>query len=156
MAVIKRLRTRPSYLTPNEPDLLEVPTGSRAPAFLGETISGATFTNESLIGSEAIFAFFDTGCSTCKTAIPELIEYAQKHNVKSDQIVSIISGDPSDATEYITKLSGIATIILDGPGGSVSGSFGISGIPAYVVVDGNGIVVRSGKSQGILPQKGLM
>ncbi|WP_208034781.1 redoxin family protein [Streptomyces cyanogenus] len=148
MAVIRRLKQNAPDLA--EPDLPELPPGSRLPDFHGESISGTPVTAHTVAGTDSIFAFYDTGCSACKTTIPQLIGYAQGKGLKPDQVIAVVGGDRAAADVYAAELDGVATVIVEDTLGPVASAFSISGIPAFVQVDSGGTVVRSGTARGVL------
>lgn len=146
MAVMRRLKQQNTVSTVNgnESDIPELPIGSRIPEFRAESTSGAIVTTGDLIGSESVFAFFDTGCSVCKSTIPKLIDHADTHGLKADQVIAVVGGSENSAGEYLEKLDGAATVIVEDSVGPVASAFSIAGFPAFVIVDGDGRVVRAG------------
>ena len=143
MAVIRRLKKMNSLSVPDGSDIPELPIGIRIPDFRAESTSGAVVTTGDLIGSESVFAFFDTGCSVCKTTIPKLIDHANAQGLKADHVIAVVGGRDS-AAEYVDGLDGAATVIVEDSLGPVAAAFSISGFPAFVVVDGDGRVLRAG------------
>lgn len=146
MAVMRRLKQVKSFSTTNdnESDIPELPIGSRIPDFRAESTSGAVVTTGDLVGSESVFAFFDTGCSVCKTTIPKLIDHAVVHGLKADQVIAVVGGSENSAGEYVEKLNGSATVILEESVGPIASAFSIAGFPAFVIVDDDGRVARAG------------
>ncbi|MEU2914638.1 peroxiredoxin family protein [Streptomyces massasporeus] len=146
MAIMRRLKQQNSVSNANSngSDIPELPVGSRIPDFRAESTSGAVVAARELVGADSVFAFFDTGCSVCKTTIPKLRDHAEAHGLKADQVIAVVGGSESAAGEYVEQLDGVATVIVEESVGPVASAFSISGFPAFVVVDGDGLVVRAG------------
>ncbi|MFD9479823.1 MULTISPECIES: TlpA disulfide reductase family protein [Streptomyces] len=151
VAVIRKLRQRAS-----EPrrdfrmDLEELPPGMRVPEFQAESVSGTSVSPAALAGSEAIIAFFDTNCDACEPAVGEVVKYARANNMRPEQVIGVIGGESSDAQPYLEGLKGTATVIMEEAMGPVTNSFSLQGVPAYCIVDGDGVIVRSGNTKSDL------
>ncbi|MFG2129552.1 peroxiredoxin family protein [Streptomyces sp. NPDC048751] len=148
MAVMRRLKQKDSGPAPDGSDIPDLPIGSRIPDFRAESTSGTVVATGDLLGSESVFAFFDTGCAVCKTTIPKLIDHADAHGLKADQVIAVVGGRES-AAAYVDGLEGAATVILEDSLGPVASAFSIPGFPAFVVVDGDGRVVRAGTQSSL-------
>ena len=146
---MRRLKQKGSGPVTDGSDIPELPIGSRIPDFRAESTSGAVVATEDLLGSEAVFAFFDTGCAVCKTTIPKLIDHADAHGLKADQVIAVVGGRENSAADYVNGLEGAATLILEDSLGPVAAAFSIPGFPAFVVVDGDGRVVRAGTQSSL-------
>ncbi|MEU4357527.1 TlpA family protein disulfide reductase [Streptomyces virginiae] len=153
-AVIRKLRKRPSdALGDFNVDLEELPPGMRVPEFHAESVSGSLVNPAVLAGSEAIIAFFDTNCDACKPAVGEVVKYARAHNMRPEQVIGVIGGNATDALFYLEGLNGVATVITEEGMGPVTTAFSLHGVPAYCIVDGDGVIVRSGNTKtGLNPR----
>jgi thiol-disulfide isomerase/thioredoxin len=152
LAVIRKLRQSPPAgpkLAP-DPDLPELPAGSPVPSFHAEAVSGRSVSDKSQSESEAVYAFFDSGCSSCRPTIPRLLDYAKRNGLTPDQIVAVVGGEAADAGEYVDALDGRATVILEETLGPVAAAFSIHSFPAFVIADPGGVVRRSGDSTSTL------
>jgi hypothetical protein len=150
VAMIRRLRETAVRPVAPPPDLPELPAGSRVPAFHAEAVSGETVTNESLTGSAAIFAFLDTGCSSCKSSLPKLVAYADANGLKPGQVIAVVGDAEGDTAAYLSLLDGVATVIVEETLGPVARAFSIDGFPAFVLSDADGVVTRSGDGDSTL------
>ncbi|MUL40258.1 redoxin domain-containing protein [Streptomonospora sp. PA3] len=149
MAVVRRLRQlaeQPAARGSAGPELEEVPAGSPVPSFRSRTLPGEPVTSESLLGRETVFAFFDTGCSVCKSAIPKLLAHAAEKRLTPGQVVVVVGDQGGESGEYTGRLDGAATVILEPRLGPVAQAFGIQGVPAFVRADARGTVVTSGNT----------
>ncbi|MFF5205874.1 TlpA family protein disulfide reductase [Streptosporangium sp. NPDC000396] len=146
LAVIRRLRdpaaTGAGRAAP--PDLPELPAGSPVPAFQGQTVSGQTVSAQTTAGSAAVFAFFDTGCSSCKPAVPKLVNFAKKHALPAGQVIAVVGDNDGNAAEYIDALGDTATVIVEETMGNMARAFSLDSFPAFVIADADGVIVRSG------------
>ncbi|MFD8989616.1 TlpA family protein disulfide reductase [Streptomyces goshikiensis] len=153
-AVIRKLRERPSdALRDFNVELEELPAGMRVPDFHAESVSGSLVNPSALAGAEAIIAFFDTNCDACKPAVGELVKYARARDMRPKQVVAVIGGEVTDALFYLEGLNGVATVITEEGMGPVTSAFSLQGVPAYCIVDGDGVIVRSGNTKtGLNPR----
>ncbi|MDT0302461.1 TlpA family protein disulfide reductase [Streptomonospora wellingtoniae] len=153
LAVVRRLRRldeRPAAQAAAPPQLDELPAGSPVPRFRSRTLAGEAITSDDLLGQETVFAFFDTGCSVCKTVIPKLAAHADANGLKPGQVVVVIGDQGAESGEYTRELDGVATVIVEPRMGPVAQEFGIQGVPAFVRADAEGVVMRSGTTVAAL------
>ncbi|GAA1768975.1 MULTISPECIES: TlpA family protein disulfide reductase [Streptomonospora] len=153
LAVVRRLRLmseQPTTRSAAPPELDELPAGRPVPPFRGRTLTGEPIAADDLLGHETVFAFFDTGCSVCKTTIPKLVGHADANGLKPGQVVVVIGDGGGEPDEYARELDGAATVIVEPRLGPVAQEFGIQGVPAFVRADAEGVVMRSGTSVAAL------
>ncbi|MDX3312768.1 TlpA family protein disulfide reductase [Streptomyces sp. NPDC054884] len=144
MAIIRRIKQTNVAPRREGSEIPELEVGTRIPDFRAESTSGAVVTNADFFGTEAVLAFYDTGCAVCKTTIPKLIDHAQVNGLKADQVIAVVGGRGNSAADYVDGLDGAATVVLEDSLGPVASAFSIPGFPAFVVVDADGRVVRAG------------
>jgi len=102
-------------------------------------------------GSSHLLFFWATWCGPCKAALPELMAFARERDV---QVVAITDEDPAQLERFFAKFAQEfpPLVAIDAKRDAFL-SYGVSGTPTFVLVDGNG-VVRS-ISTGYTPAKGL-
>ena len=135
MALVRRLRRLEDPgrggTFPEFPDLEEVPAGRPVPDFTATTRDGVEISAKERLGDRAVYAFFDTSCGTCKKQLQPLVDFARRAGL-------------ADADAYTSVLEGHATIVMQSLGDEVGLAFSPGGIPAVILADADGVVVRSG------------
>lgn len=150
MALVRRLRhlENPGQggAFPAFPDLEEVPAGRPVPEFTATTRDGVEISAKERLGDRAVYAFFDTSCGTCKKQLQPLVDFARQAGLAPEQVVAFVGHeDPeADADAYTSVLEGHATIVMQSLGDEVGLAFSPGGIPAVILADADGVVVRSG------------
>jgi thiol-disulfide isomerase/thioredoxin len=133
-------------------DLPELPgppkVGSPAPPLKVEL-----FKEEKKLVSEKprVLYFWATWCLPCKLALPELLAFGQQ---RSTEVIAITDEDADKLREFFQSFTDPfpETIAID-PLRVTFQSYGVSGTPTFVLVDGEGIVRHY--QTGYAPEKGL-
>jgi thiol-disulfide isomerase/thioredoxin len=89
-----------------------------------------------------LLVFWSIRCPHCRTTIPPLDAYAQKHNQRL-QVLSFVQSDSQlvkDMLKTFVKDKQIKLAILDDPKGQVSNDYYILKVPTLLLVDTQGIV----------------
>jgi thiol-disulfide isomerase/thioredoxin len=102
-------------------------------------------------GHPHVLFFWATWCAICKTAVPELLAYEQ---TRGAQVVAITDETATELRPFLDawKAPFPATIASDEDRRAFR-SYGVSGTPTFVVVDGSGIVRHY--ATGYTKKKGL-
>jgi thiol-disulfide isomerase/thioredoxin len=115
---------------PGPPEL-----GSAAPALQLEFFKGADRLQPA--GSRLLF-FWATWCSHCRKALPEVLAFGRARNVP---VVAITDEAPDEIETFLERHRGPLPEIVATDRRRVSfQSYGVSGTPTFVWVDGEGIV----------------
>ncbi|WP_017585986.1 TlpA family protein disulfide reductase [Nocardiopsis ganjiahuensis] len=150
MALVRRLRRLedPGHggAFPVFPDLEEVPAGRAVPEFTATTKDGVEVSSKKRLGDRAVYAFFDTSCGTCKKQLQPLVDFAKDAGLSPEQVIAFVGHeDPeADADAYTSVLEGHTTVVMQSLGDEVGQAFSPGGIPAIILADSGGVVVRSG------------
>ena len=86
-------------------------------------------------------------CPPCKMFTPKLVKYYNNANASSKQLeIVFISGDETEDEfqEYYGDMPWLATPFDEEQSTEIMSSFGVSGIPALVVVSKDGTVINAG------------
>lgn len=150
MALVRRLRHvenagRRGPL-PAVPDLEQLPAGRVIPEFTATSVTGAEVSSRELIGDRAVYAFFDTDCGICKKQLRPLVEFAEDAGLAPGQVIAFVGHENPDADvhAYTSVLENRATIVMQSLDDEVGRAFSPGGVPAVVLADADGTVVRSG------------
>lgn len=149
LALVRRLRHSEDHGRaggfPVFPDLEEVPAGRAIPEFTATTRDGVEISSKERLGDRAVYAFFDTSCGTCKKQLQPLVDFAKEAGLSPDQVIAFVGHEnpEADADAYTSVLEGHATIVMQSLGDEVGLAFSPGGIPAIILADSDGVVVRS-------------
>lgn len=142
MAVIRRLRRNEmSTASPAVDTGPEV--GTSLPELDAESVSNGPVSTQTVAGSESIFAFFSTTCSACKPSIPHFVEYIEKQGIKPAAAIAVVGGELEDADEFLSKLDGKATVVMEPDMGPITSSFNVAAFPTFVMADDKSTVTRT-------------
>jgi thiol-disulfide isomerase/thioredoxin len=114
----------------------ELVVGKPVPAFSLKDPEGNTVSLESLRGSVVLLDFWATWCGPCKAAMPTLQEFHKTYESKGLKVVGINAFERGDPVKYKKDQGYTYTLLLKGDG--VATAFGVSGIPAFFLIDREG------------------
>ncbi|MQY12894.1 hypothetical protein SRB5_30330 [Streptomyces sp. RB5] len=139
LAVIRRLRRQESH---QRPEMTSGPAvGSRLPAFTAVSVGGDEVSDVRLAGRSAALTFLSTGCPACDAAVNDLPEFAERTGMDAEQLVVVIAADDeAQAAEMAGRLTGLATVVVEGPVGGISTRYGVSATPTTVLAGADGLV----------------
>lgn len=122
--------------------------GKIAPAVAGTSIDGDEVDIDRWRGRWVIVNFFAAYCQPCVREHPELVEFAEAHDVLGDaEIVAVIYDDDLPSVrEFFDKRGGDWPVLND-PDGRVALDYGVTGVPETFVVSPAGLVVTRFDSQ---------
>ncbi|RKS09256.1 redoxin [Nocardiopsis sp. Huas11] len=146
LAVVRRLRATegpPGRTVPRAPDLEEIPVGTRVPDFTARSTAGTKVSSAERLGDRAVYAFFDTGCGVCEDQLQPLVDFVHGAGLAPDQVIAFIGDEQGEADRYSSVVADHATVVLQNLQGEACRAFGLRGIPAFVLADADGTVVRS-------------
>ncbi|GAA2230085.1 hypothetical protein GCM10010232_15480 [Streptomyces amakusaensis] len=145
LGVIKRLREHTELLTA-PPPTPAIPVGGSVADFAattvdGEPLSGAMFAQDTLV------AFFSPGCGPCEEKLPAFVSYARSADgagSPEDRPVAVVVGDRDAAAGFVSRLSPVARVVVEDPGGPMGLAFKAEMFPTLLKVapdDGGSLVV---------------
>jgi len=129
------------------PELKATP-GSPALDFKLSDPSGKEVTLASLKGRVVLLDFWATWCGPCKQAMPSIQKLHEKYKDQAVTIIGVNCWERGDAPAYMKKKDFTYTLLLKGD--ELATAYGISGIPTFILIDGEGKVIHaaSGFSDG--------
>lgn len=118
----------------------------KAPAFEGVTLKGEPFSLASFRGEPAVVHFWATWCPVCNLEQGMIDSLADDYPVMS---VAMASGKPEEVLSFL-KEEGVDYPVLNDPQGAIARLYGVKGVPASFIIDGNGEVrfVTQGYTSG--------
>jgi cytochrome c biogenesis protein CcmG/thiol:disulfide interchange protein DsbE len=139
MVFVAVLATRPSAADRQAASPL---LGKPAPKLVGTGVDGAKVDASALRGKWVLVNFFATWCIPCQMEHPELVRFAQRHQVSGDAvIVAVIFQDDAGSVRRFVADKGVAWPIVTDPGGNIAFDYGVRGPPESFLLDPRGNVV---------------
>jgi thiol-disulfide isomerase/thioredoxin len=127
---------------PEDPGLL--PTGSVAPDFTLEKLSGGTLKLSALRGKVVLIDFWATWCPPCRRELPTLVKLVHEYEARGVSFVAISEDDPPgqrpDVTAFARQTPGFAPyVVLGDP--AVESRFLVENLPTLYVLKRDGTVL---------------
>ena len=140
---------------PNDPAL-----GMTAPVLTGKGFTGNTITTEST-GTPMMLVFLAHWCPNCQREVPALVEWNKAGRTPPGiDIIGIATGtDPANPnyppSEWLAReeFPVLWPVIADSKDNTAGDAFGLAGYPYFVLIDGNGKVVK--RMSGEIPMDEL-
>lgn len=120
----------------------EVALGKPAPAFALKNPEGETVSLEGLKGSVVLIDFWATWCGPCKAAMPSLQEFHKDYESKGLKVIGINAWERGDAVKYKKDQGYTYGLLLNGD--ETAKAYGVSGIPAFFLIDRDGNLAWKG------------
>jgi cytochrome c biogenesis protein CcmG, thiol:disulfide interchange protein DsbE len=111
--------------------------GSKAPAFLVDTLDGHSITSN-FHGQPAYINVFATWCSPCRREFPAILQQARQYR---DRIAFLFVDERESAStvkDFAVQF-GVGTPVAVDPG-EFAATFGVQGLPESIFIDRRGIV----------------
>jgi cytochrome c biogenesis protein CcmG/thiol:disulfide interchange protein DsbE len=140
---------------PNDPAL-----GMTAPVLTGKGFTGNTITTETT-GTPMMLVFLAHWCPNCQREVPALVEWNKAGRTPPGiDIIGIATGtDPANPnyppSEWLAReeFPALWPVIADSKDNTAGDAFGLAGYPYFVLIDGNGKVVK--RMSGEIPMDEL-
>lgn len=140
LGVVRRLRTMAAPQRPADPfglavaEPLVLPAGSPLPDIELPGTDGVPFRLRTLADRRVLMAFLSQGCGSCHLELPRLRDLAARAAADGAAVVVVVLTEDGDPT-LEEPFAGIASVTRDRPLGPLSGEFGITSFPSYLVFD---------------------
>lgn len=128
-------------------ELHVVDAGDTAPSFTKEDINGNDLSLKDFKGKTVLLDFGASWCVPCKKEIPEIKKIYNQYDSKGLKIIGVsLDKDKTDWVVYVKEQELNWHHVYDGflndkKEGTVSKLYSVQPIPAYILIDENGIIV---------------
>ncbi len=112
--------------------------GTAAPAWTLRDAAGATHSLEAQRGRLVLLDFWATWCGPCRAAMPSMERLHRKHGGRL-RVFGVNFAENGDAAGYMRAQGFTYTLLTRGD--AVATEYGVSGIPCFYLIDGQGKVL---------------
>jgi len=104
--------------------------------------SGAEInTDDLLTGNTLVVSLWSTWCVPCRRELPQLQEFAAKHNDVS--VVAVNLGDKLDSVAAYAQEIGLTMPVVIDSEGRISSALGVTSVPSTIVINSHGKVIAT-------------
>jgi thiol-disulfide isomerase/thioredoxin len=118
--------------------------GAKFPAFNETDVAGQPFSIASHKGKVLLVHFWATWCGPCRAELPNVIAAYQKHHAQGFDIIGVsLDQDKTQLLSFIKDQNMTWPQFFDGQGwgNKLAVKYGIQGIPATFLLDGDGKII---------------
>lgn len=119
-----------------------LPTGETVGSFTAADTDGRQV-DLATLGDRPLVGFFSPSCEPCKERLPHFVEYAATRSGGRDNVLAVVVGSVTETADVVAGLRTVATVVVEPDQGPVQKAFGVTGFPAFVLVE-NTQVAASG------------
>ncbi|RJL22047.1 TlpA family protein disulfide reductase [Bailinhaonella thermotolerans] len=160
IGVIRRLKAQDQTLRSHEarldslamgepPPMERLAPGAAVGEFTATTTDGETLTRDSL---GDLVAFVSPECGACRTLVSELAALPPGRTGGRERVLAVVvAAEPGEASEYVTKLTPVARVVVEDYDGAVGKAFQNTWMPSLYLLAGDHTVAASGGSLGDVP-----
>jgi hypothetical protein len=155
--VIRRLREHAELLRDHDPSLehrvISLATGEAPGPFTTMTADGVDVTGPSGL---RLAGFFAAWCSSCPERVAPFIEYVQANHLAKEDVLTVLLAGDDGPPPYMGRLAEVARVSVQPDDNMVNKAFGVSGFPAFCLLDADGMVLASGHDPAVLPAAAMV
>lgn len=118
--------------------------GSIAPDFTLETTADTKVTLRDLDGHGVILFFFTTWCPYCREKLPVLVSERQRMKEEKIELLVVDTGESKAKVESFIEKQQMPFVVLLDINTLVAQSYGVIGVPTFVLISPEGDVVWMG------------
>ncbi|MFI6318206.1 TlpA disulfide reductase family protein [Nonomuraea sp. NPDC050556] len=144
LAVLSRLRGQAQEVRERQIKMPVLPPGTTPEPFEATALDGSAVRT----GDFRLVAFLSPACSLCHDRLPDLLAYAAR---SGQPLLAVLAGTREEVAELATEVGPSARVIVEEPEGPVWRAFGVRGLPAFYLLDGEGAVRGAGVEVSDLP-----
>jgi len=132
-------RTSPTPAQPGR--LISATVGNQAPDWQLNDLDGKPVKLSDFRAKKGVLlAFFATWCPYCMEEVPSLIAFQNAYKDRSVELIGVDLDQPAQVVKRFAEERKINYKLLLDPGGRVTTTYGVVGIPALVGIDATGTV----------------
>jgi thiol-disulfide isomerase/thioredoxin len=142
--VVRRLREQSAEMaalrsggTPTSAGLdtgVTQPVGTTIGRFEATSVQGQPV-DATTLGARPLVGFFSPNCAPCKEQLPAFIAYAGSRPGGRDAVLAVVVGTDEETAAVVERLEPVATVVTELDQGPVQQAFGVTGFPAFVLVE---------------------
>jgi thiol-disulfide isomerase/thioredoxin len=127
--------------------------GQRIPGLSGQSFDGSDVTVDPADGRPKVIVFLAHWCPHCQAEVPRIQQWIEEGNQPDGvDIYAVSTGVRQDQPNYppsawMAREGWTPPVLLDDDTGTAATSFGLTGFPYFVLVDGEGNVVQRGSGE---------
>lgn len=115
--------------------------GEKVPTWSLNDKNGEAVHQEAYLGKAVLLEFWSATCGACIASMPELAEFAKKH--QQDVTVILVNADETASDpEKFAALQGTDMVSLHDPLGVTFSRYAVPGTPTFVLIDAKGHLVH--------------
>ncbi len=124
-------------------------TGTEPDVFNDQvTTDGRPLTHGELRGM--LVGFFAPGCAPCREQSRAFVERAAA--LGQERTLAIVAGTADSAPDLVRALESATRVLVEPDRGPVQAAFGVTGFPAFCLLDDDGRIKATGFAVGMLPE----
>lgn len=127
--------------------------GETIPTLTGQSFDGSEVVVDPSDGTPKVIVFLAHWCPHCQAEVPLIQEWIDEGNLPDGvEVVAVSTAVSADRPNYppsrwLASEGWEPTVLLDDESGTAATSFGLTGFPYFVMVDGDGKVVQRGSGE---------
>ncbi len=124
---------------------LTVAVGSVPGEFAAVDTDGVLLSREDLQTGDGrtVAAFLSPSCPSCAERLAEFVREIPDFLVGKDRAVAVVAADEITDSAMVTDLESVARVVVEPWNGPVATAFGVKGVPAFCLLDPEGVVIAS-------------
>lgn len=126
-------------IKPQKSEVKLIEVGKKAPDFNLETIDGGKILLSRLKGKPVLLDFWATWCGPCRKALPHTQELDHKYGDRMHVITVNLKEDNEKVQKFLEENKYEFHVVMDREGKTAT-SYGVSGIPTFILIDKDGVV----------------
>jgi len=131
--------------------------GDKAPDFTLEDTAGhkVNLQETAKAGKATLLVFWATWCPYCREEVPSLVKLTNDYASKGLKVLAVDIGESQKKAASFATAQGVNYTVLLDKENRVAEQYGITGIPANVLIDKDGVIKYRGTkppAENLLPQ----
>ena len=115
--------------------------GDLAMDFKLQDLNQGTVSLSDYKGKPVLLFFWTTWCPFCRTGLKELLKLQPELKQKQLQLLTLNAGEPAEKVKSFAQSFGLNFTVLLDKGLTVSEAYDVLGVPTYVLIDKNGLII---------------